>query len=253
MSRALFASLALALAFVPAAAGHGGGGDKGYRSTVKVVRPAVPGLQLAILDGDDRIKATNESTKAVVIEGYGGEPYIRLSPDGVFENKNSPALYLNKDRFARTEVPANAKAGATPDWVKVADGNAYEWHDHRAHWMSPLAPKPIRDAPDSTHHVFNWEVPGKAGGRSFVIAGSLDYSPPQERRRALALRDRHRRPARADPRRDFRLASPPTGLSSTLPSERRMSSTSTSILSPRRYGRPLRRPISAVPSSLTSK
>ena len=92
MTRALFASLALALAFVPAAAGHGGGGDKGYRSTVKVVRPAVAGLQLAILDGDDRIKATNESAKAVVIEGYGGEPYIRLAPDGVFENKNSPAV-----------------------------------------------------------------------------------------------------------------------------------------------------------------
>jgi hypothetical protein len=179
VTRALLASLALALAFVPAAASHGGGGDKGYRSTVKVLRPALPGVQLAILDSDDRIKLTNESSKAIVIEGYGGEPYVRLSPAGVFENKNSPAVYLNKDRFARTQVPASAKETAEPDWVKVADGNAYEWHDHRVHWMSPIAPKPIRDAPDSTHHVFNWEVPGKAGGRSFVIAGSLDYSPPK--------------------------------------------------------------------------
>jgi hypothetical protein len=178
--RALLASLALALAFVPAAAGHGGGGDKGYRSTVRLVRPAVPGLQLAILDSDDRIKATNESSKAVVIEGYGGEPYIRLSPDGVFENKNSPAVYLNKDRFGRAQVPSTAKANAEPDWVKVADGKAYEWHDHRAHWMSPLAPKPIRDEPDRKHHVFNWEVPGQAEGRPFVIAGSLDYSPPKK-------------------------------------------------------------------------
>ena len=179
MIRALLASLGLALVLVPAAAGHGGGGDKGYRSTVKLVRPAVAGLQLAVLDGDDRIKATNDSSKAIVIEGYGGEPYIRLSPDGVFENRNSPAVYLNKDRFGRAEVPATAKETAEPDWVKVADGNAYEWHDHRAHWMSPIAPKPIRDDPDRTHHVFDWEVPGAAAGQSFVIAGSLDYSPPE--------------------------------------------------------------------------
>ena len=38
----------------------------------------------------------------VQILGYEGEPYIRLDSTGVFENVNSPAHYINLDRFART-------------------------------------------------------------------------------------------------------------------------------------------------------
>jgi hypothetical protein len=177
--RALVASLVLALVCVPAAGAHGGG-DKGYRSTVKSLRPAVQGIELRVIDNDDRLRLENGSGKTIVVKGYGGEPYIRFGDGGVFENRNSPAAYLNDDRFAQVDVPANADEDAPPDWVKVSDGSAYEWHDHRAHWMSPIAPKPIRDEPDRDHHVFDWEVPGEADGRAFTIEGSLDYTPPPE-------------------------------------------------------------------------
>ena len=44
--------------------------------------------------------------------------------------------------------------------------------------MSPISPPTVRANPDKPHHVFDWKVPGTAAGESFVIAGSLDYSPP---------------------------------------------------------------------------
>jgi hypothetical protein len=43
--------------------------------------------------------------------------------------------------------------------------------------MSPIDPPQVREAPDESHHVFDWEVPGEIDGQPFTIAGSLDYTP----------------------------------------------------------------------------
>ena len=79
------------------------------------------------------------TAKEVQILGYEGEPYLRLDADGVFENSNSPAHYINLDRFARKPIPASASAKAAPNWVKLSDGNSIRWHDHRTHWMDTVA------------------------------------------------------------------------------------------------------------------
>ena len=77
-------------------------------------------------------------------------------------------------------MPKSATESAPPHWEKVAEGSSYEWHDHRAHWMSPIPPKPIREQPNREHHVFDWQVTGQVDGRPFGIAGSLDYPPPAD-------------------------------------------------------------------------
>ncbi|HET7856620.1 MAG TPA: hypothetical protein VFL41_09200 [Gaiellaceae bacterium] len=170
---------ALALTFAPAAAGHGGGSN-GFKSTVTAVRPALVGVTIGVRGGDDRLRLENRSDETIVVRGYGGEPYLRFGPDGVYENENSPAPYLNKDRFARAEVPKSANDKAKPSWRKVSDGTVFEWHDHRIHWMSPIPPRPIRENPNEKRHVFNWQVPATGNGKPFVIAGTLDYSPPND-------------------------------------------------------------------------
>jgi hypothetical protein len=93
-------------------------------------------------------------------------------------NVNSPAGYLNQDRYAKSTVPNSATVKARPNWQKLAGGEIWAWHDHRIHYMSPLAPKPIRDAPRKPHHVFDWKVPLTANGKRVFITGSLDYRPP---------------------------------------------------------------------------
>jgi hypothetical protein len=179
VKRSLLLAVCFALTFAPAAAGHGGG-SKGFKSTITAVRPPVAGIQIGVRGGDDRLRLENQSGEMIIVRGYGGEPYLRFGPDGVYENENSPAPYLNKDRFARVEVPKAASEKAKPSWRKISDGATFEWHDHRIHWMSPIPPKPIRDDPNDKHHVFNWEVPGTGNGKAFVIRGTLDYSPPSD-------------------------------------------------------------------------
>jgi hypothetical protein len=177
--RGLLVAVCFALTLAPAAAGHGGG-SKGFKSTITAVRPPVAGVVIGVKGGDDRLRLENQSGETVVVRGYGGEPYLRFGPDGVYENENSPAPYLNKDRFARVDVPKTASAKAKPSWRKVSDEDSFEWHDHRIHWMSPIPPRQIRDAPNDEHHVFDWEVPGSGNGKAFIINGTLDYSPPND-------------------------------------------------------------------------
>jgi hypothetical protein len=150
----------------------------GYRSTIEDVEPRVPGVRAKVLYGDDQVWMDNRSGKTVVIDGYGGEPYLRFAPDGIFVNINSPAGYLNQDRYGKSTVPKSASPEATPDWRKLAGGDVWAWHDHRIHYMSPTYPPAISAAPDKPHHVFDWKVPATANGERFFISGSLDYTPP---------------------------------------------------------------------------
>jgi hypothetical protein len=172
--RLLIASL-VALAWCPAALAHGGG-VPGFTSTVTSTPP--PGVTVVVKDGDDRLRLENRSGSEVIVQGYDGEPYLRFARDGVYRNTRSPATYLNDDRYGQAAVPASADPKAEPRWEKVADGDAYEWHDHRIHWMSPENPPQVRKAPDQPHHVFDWTVPASIDGKPFVLAGSLDYAPP---------------------------------------------------------------------------
>jgi hypothetical protein len=179
MRRALVAAVALtALLGAHGAEAHNATGKLGYRSTIRAVKPPMPGLDLKILSGDDQVWLDNRSGKTIIVDGYGGEPYLRFAPDGISVNVNSPAGFLNQDRYAQSKVPNSATAKARPNWHQLAGGDVWQWHDHRIHYMSTIPPAAIRDAPRKPHHVFNWKVPLTANGKRVVITGSLDYRPP---------------------------------------------------------------------------
>lgn len=166
-----------ALVVVPSAAAHGGGGARGFTSTVTTVAPPVAGVTVTVLQGDDRLLLRNDTGATVTILGYEGEPYLELRADGVFQNRRSPATYLNEERLGNVELPPTADAEAAPDWEKVSPRSAFEWHDHRIHWMSETLPPAVAAAKDESHHVFDWKVPAKVAGKPFTIEGSLDYAP----------------------------------------------------------------------------
>jgi hypothetical protein len=172
---------AAVFALPTSALAHGEGGRAtGFTSTVEEVRPETPGLELRILDADDRLFLRNETGQDVIVLGYDDEPYLRFSDGAVYRNIRSPAVYLNADRYALGQVPASADPDASPVWRRVKAGTAHEWHDHRIQWMSTIAPDQVRADPESPRHVFDWEVPLTVGGRPTTIAGSLDYVPTDD-------------------------------------------------------------------------
>jgi hypothetical protein len=179
--RLALAVVTLAAALLASGAeAHVGTAKLGYRSTIRAVEPPMRGLELKVLYGDDQMQLENRTGKTIVIDGYGdnAEPYLRFGPDGIAVNVNSPAGYLNQDRYGQATVPKSARAEARPNWQKLADGNLWAWHDHRIHYMSKIPPKAIQEEPRKPHHVFDWRVSAKANGKPFFITGSLDYTPP---------------------------------------------------------------------------
>jgi len=159
----------------PAALAHGGGSPD-YISEVRSIEPAGAELSVEVLERDDRLLLRNRGDETVVVVGYDGEPYVRLAADGtVSVNRNSPAHYLNDDRFADVDLPANADGEAPPDWEVVNRNGEYEWHDHRIHWMSEgTLPPQVTDQSAETK-VFDWDVPLRVGGAAGAITGTLTW------------------------------------------------------------------------------
>lgn len=186
MKRALLAAFLAALAACPAAAAHGGG-PPGFTSRVSAIVPKTAGLEATILESDDRIGLRNETGKTIVVYGYAREPYLRFTPSAVYRNARSPATYLNAVRLGDVDVPAQADPKAAPVWKQVAGEGYYEWHDHRIHWMSPIAPPQVRRAKRAPHHIFDWQVPLEVDGQQAALKGSLDYEPPPASRFKPAL------------------------------------------------------------------
>jgi hypothetical protein len=175
ISCAVAVALLVVAASATAALAHGGGGID-YLSEVRAVAPAGADLGVEVLDRDDRLALRNDSSETVVVEGYNGEPYARLKPDGTVEvNVKSPALYLNEDRFGKVEVPRRADERAAPQWRVVDRSGRFEWHDHRIHWMGADRPAVVRD-PQRRTKVFDWKVPLRVGGRRGSVTGTLAWT-----------------------------------------------------------------------------
>jgi hypothetical protein len=150
----LLAAVVLAPAQPVFAHGGNGGRASDYRIEVTGFEGDASGIEVHPVELGNRMELIRTTAKEVQILGYSGEPYLRLSADGVFENINSPAHYLNLDRFARTPIPPSVTASATPNWVKLSDGTSIRWHDHRTHWMDPTPEQEVRDNPGVERVIF---------------------------------------------------------------------------------------------------
>lgn len=175
MRRALALGAVAALLLAMPAAAHQG--NPNFRSILDAVTPSVRGLDLHVLNYDDRFELTNHSGRTITVLGYDGEPYARVLADGTVEvNKHSPAYYLNDDRFADVKVPASADEKARPQWSVVDRTGRFEWHDHRMHWMSRSLPPQVKDRSQRTK-IFDYAIPLLVGDQRGAIRGTLVWQP----------------------------------------------------------------------------
>jgi hypothetical protein len=166
------AAIALAVAAVPAqSAAHEGNPD--FRSEVNGLEPATEGVSVQVLNYDDSLELKNDSGETVIVDGYDGEPYLRILGDGTVQvNTRSPSHYLNGDRYADAEVPPEADPKAPPVWETIDRSGRYAWHDHRAHYMGQGTPEQVTDEGERTE-VFDYSIPVEVGGNRAAITGTL--------------------------------------------------------------------------------
>jgi len=175
----------LGVAAAPASA-HSVSGVSGtnFQTTLRSVDPAVPGLDVKVVEVGSRIQVENRTGQELIVLGYKGEPYLRIGPDGVFENRLSPATYLNRSRKGGkpTEAAEKAKVGDT-DWAKISSEPLARWHDHRIHWMGNINPPEVRNSPGTRHVIkmgpddTQWVVKMRLGNQDVVAKGDLVWEP----------------------------------------------------------------------------
>ncbi len=148
-----------------------------YRCAVTGISPPVPGLTVRAVAAGTQLELVNHTGRPIEVLGYGGEPYLTVGPDGVFQNANSPATYLNETVSGGAKPPASATPFAVPAWQKLSATPAVLWHDHRAHWMLPTPPPAVSADPGAPHQISTWTVPLRDGVRTFTVTGTLDWVP----------------------------------------------------------------------------
>jgi hypothetical protein len=153
------------------------------------VAPPTKGLNVRIVDGDDALELRNSTGRNVMVPGYEGEPYLRFLTNGRVEvNVNSPAKYLNEERYGAVTVPKGVGAKTKPRWQLIAKGGVYTWHEHRIHWMSTEQPPRVKESGGKTlMKVFDWNVPVKVGVKRVKVSGKLWWVPTGQLERADAL------------------------------------------------------------------
>ncbi|MFI7518551.1 hypothetical protein [Micromonospora globbae] len=177
------AAVTATLATAAPAAAHGADAPDGtdYRTVVTGLTPARDGLEVRAVEAGARLELTNRTGRPVEVIGYSGEPYLRVGPDGVYENTRSPATYLNRTIAGDTALPPEADPAAEPSWRRVADGSSVRWHDQRALYRESAPPAAVRAAPDREHRVRDWTIPLRDGGSEpLEIHGTLDWVPPPD-------------------------------------------------------------------------
>jgi hypothetical protein len=170
----ILASVAVVALASPAAADAAGPSD--FRSAITEITPDVDGVAAEIRGGDSFLEITVDEGTEVVVEGYNGEPYLRFLDDGTVErNRWSTATYINDDRRGAGTIPDKAQDPATePEWVEVASGGHYAWHDHRIHWMADASP-PVARGEKVGGEYDPWQVPISVDGTAATIEGTLTY------------------------------------------------------------------------------
>lgn len=179
----VFAVVALLLAGAGSAAAHTDRGVAGsnYAGRVLSVSEPMPDVSLQVTEFGDSLELLNGSSVTVTVYGYSDEEYLRIGPDGVWRNANSPATHINLRRDGAAKLPPNADPRATPDWQQVSTNPEYSWHDHRTHWMSSSLPPQVAADQDSSHTIIEWQVPLAYGDTAVVVDGELTWSPPPDK------------------------------------------------------------------------
>jgi hypothetical protein len=152
-----------------------------YRSQIIGVDPSLPGVTVRLLDLGNRVELVNRGTEDVVVLGYSGEPYLRVGPGGVFENRRSPSVALNRTSATTaspvTTLAPNADLLGPPSWHRTAGGRSVRWRDRRTRWEGS-APAAVKAAPDQTQVVVpQWLIGLRRGAQAASVFGRITYVP----------------------------------------------------------------------------
>ncbi|MEV4508873.1 hypothetical protein AB0K00_07940 [Dactylosporangium sp. NPDC049525] len=151
-----------ALGYVAPAAAHGADAPAAVDYVVGVDSVSVPGVSVRAVEGGARLELRSDTDRTVVVLGLQGEPFLRIGPGGVAENRRSPTWAASRSLTGRAGTSAPAEA---PDWRQVSTQRTVRWHDERARELPARA----------------WSVPLEVDGTTpGIIRGTVRRADPPQ-------------------------------------------------------------------------
>lgn len=164
------ACVALLLAAPPAVA-HGQ--DPTLVPVIDAVTPALPAdVVVQVYTGvSEQMLVGNPTATVLTVLDPEGTPFLRLSKSGTFGNVADPFFHrtLNPPDVP-PRIPASARDGAKPTWVRLTRGGEFGWFEPRLH---PAAPGTETGGPASGTVVSRWDVGMQFGKSPVQVTGSL--------------------------------------------------------------------------------
>jgi hypothetical protein len=149
-----------------------------YRSEVTGISPPVDGLTARVREAGAKIELENSTGSELVVLGYSQEPYLRIGPQGVFENRRSPTSWANRSLTPAGKAPSEYDPNAPPQWRRVGARPLAIWPDQRSHWTNPQDPPEVRRARGERHLVVpRWQIPLRQGDRTILVNGTITWVP----------------------------------------------------------------------------
>lgn len=173
---ATIVGLVLLVATPAGAHGTSGPPASNFHTELIGLRPPTPGVTVSLgADGEQTILRVS-GPHHITILGYQDEPYLRVDNRGVFENRSSPAVAMNRSRIPNgSSSPSRPRP---PRWVRISHQPVAQWHDHRVHWMGGVTPTAVQRDPDHAHVIDRWAIPIRVNGRAATIRGTIRWVPP---------------------------------------------------------------------------
>jgi hypothetical protein len=146
--------------------------------------PKNPEINVQMVQGQGRSPAAlflqNRTEGPVTIFGRSGEPAIRIGPEEVQINANSP-VGREADRNSDTGASsAGAPSGGdeeAPDWKTVSGGSNFGWQDSRLRPPEGQSQSPDDTESSGPQEVAQWEIPIEIAGEEERLAGVIEWKP----------------------------------------------------------------------------
>jgi hypothetical protein len=148
-----------------------------YRCTVTAITPAQQDFSVRVGKVGDWIELTAKTTQPLVVVGYFGEPYLRVTSAETQINEFSPTGQLNGGLIGTFDQARLADVESPPHWVTQSVGPTVRWRDLRTQWLGGVRPPDVGSDPGHAHLVGNWSITVQTPGRDYAVSGTLRWTP----------------------------------------------------------------------------
>ncbi|MEA2447484.1 MAG: hypothetical protein QOK47_1121, partial [Actinomycetota bacterium] len=130
---------------------------------ISAVQPEIDGLEFRVLQlTAPALVVENSTSHPLLVNDQTGKPFLKVGPNGVRANANSPFTYVSFDPDGRSSMGAVLGAKGKPRWVTLSRESTWTWFDPRIRYNA---------------NDLDWSIDAEHKGSPVLVTGT--YEPLQ--------------------------------------------------------------------------